>query len=482
MLKFLAWIIAAVVAVIVVTAALGCNRSEPGSTPEEAPQPLIVSDQPAEPAGATAPAGTATEAPETSGSAAIAIAEARAVSPPPSSTVAPGAETETPVPADTPAAADTPVPAATQTPPPESRGLISLYPDGETLIQLIDPLDEPEFYCVDIPGFGATLGTDQPLQAHTCKPGASDELFQVKRPVEGQLVMPSHGLCMEAEGNLVYSRRCTDTPGQLFTLGADGTVRAGKGQLCLSVDPGEGQETGGPSHLRRNLLLMDCTVAQRHLSRWILPGENPTAERAAATRLIYDALDSALRGDPWALAKLGDSGDPTYIPVLVELMRFPWWQIDRDVELALYDALDTIAGQNLSIVDVEPGTEVDEWARWVVWIGKHPEVWPPPGFAGWKGRLFGDFVDPAMGAFLYDGMRANIRVEEIVWGGVRKDGIPDLTDAPIISGADADYLDPQDRVFGVSFNGEHRAYPHRIVNAHEMANDVVGGVPFALAY
>ena len=39
-----------------------------------------------------------------------------------------------------------------------------------------------------------------------------------------------------------------------------------------------------------------------------------------------------------------------------------------------------------------------------------------------------------------------------------------------------------DRVFGVSFNGEHRAYPLRILNAHEMANDVVGGVPFALAY
>ena len=37
------------------------------------------------------------------------------------------------------------------------------------------------------------------------------------------------------------------------------------------------------------------------------------------------------------------------------------------------------------------------------------------------------------------------------------------------------------RVFGVFINGEHRAYPHRILNAHEMANDVVGGVPFALA-
>jgi hypothetical protein len=31
-------------------------------------------------------------------------------------------------------------------------------------------------------------------------------------------------------------------------------------------------------------------------------------------------------------------------------------------------------------------------------------------------------------------------------------------------------------------NEEHRAYPLRILNPHEMANDVLGGVPFALAY
>ena len=40
----------------------------------------------------------------------------------------------------------------------------------------------------------------------------------------------------------------------------------------------------------------------------------------------------------------------------------------------------------------------------------------------------------------------------------------------------------QRQVFGVSINGEHRAYPLRILNAPEMANDVVGGVSFALAY
>ena len=69
-----------------------------------------------------------------------------------------------------------------------------------------------------------------------------------------------------------------------------------------------------------------------------------------------------------------------------------------------------------------------------------------------------------------------------MWGGVAKDGIPDLINPPSISALDARYLKPTDRVFGVSINGEDRAYPLRILNPHEMANDVLGGVPFALAY
>ena len=37
-------------------------------------------------------------------------------------------------------------------------------------------------------------------------------------------------------------------------------------------------------------------------------------------------------------------------------------------------------------------------------------------------------------------------------------------------------------VFGVAINGDYRAYPLRILDWHEMANDVVGGEPVALAY
>jgi hypothetical protein len=49
-----------------------------------------------------------------------------------------------------------------------------------------------------------------------------------------------------------------------------------------------------------------------------------------------------------------------------------------------------------------------------------------------------------------------------------------MINPPVVTPPDAGYLFDEDPVFGVSFNGEHRAYPLRILNAHEMANDGVG--------
>ena len=91
-------------------------------------------------------------------------------------------------------------------------------------------------------------------------------------------------------------------------------------------------------------------------------------------------------------------------------------------------------------------------------------------------------IDPGSGGFLFDGVKTDIRLEEIVWGGVNKDGIPDLQNPPAIAASKADYLESDDRVFGITIYGESKVYPLRILNLHEMANDVVGGVAFALAY
>jgi len=91
-------------------------------------------------------------------------------------------------------------------------------------------------------------------------------------------------------------------------------------------------------------------------------------------------------------------------------------------------------------------------------------------------------VNPEQNEFINIRLDSRIRLEEIVWGGVPKNEILDLTNPRVKTPQEGSYLFDEDRVFGVSFNGEHRAYLLRILNAHEMANDVVGGVPFASAY
>ena len=193
------------------------------------------------------------------------------------------------------------------------------------------------------------------------------------------------------------------------------------------------------------------------------------------TELMYATLDTSLLE---VGRKMAYSHNDAFIPVIMEFMRF---QTDEESLLTLASFIvrirDKIPEGDFSVVP--PGQQ--NWSWWVEWMADNPQVKGPEGYDGWKGRLFG-FIDGPMGEFMYDGVPTNIRLEEIVWGGVRRDGIPDLQFPPVLAPEDARYLDPDDRVFGVSINGEHRAYPLRVLNPHEMANDTLGGVQFALAY
>lgn len=147
----------------------------------------------------------------------------------------------------------------------------------ETLIQLIDPLDEPEFYCVDVPGFRDSLDLEGALTVHTCKPNSEDELF-VFESEAGQLRMEAYGLCVEAAGATpgvsLFLRDCDpERPLQQFTFAND-QVQLGE-TLCLAVSATDGEPTGGPSHLRRDLTLQSCAEAESSLLQWKMPGPEP---------------------------------------------------------------------------------------------------------------------------------------------------------------------------------------------------------------
>ncbi|MEM7189323.1 MAG: DUF3179 domain-containing protein [Pseudomonadota bacterium] len=123
------------------------------------------------------------------------------------------------------------------------------------------------------------------------------------------------------------------------------------------------------------------------------------------------------------------------------------------------------------------------WFDWMLWQEQHPEVTPHPDYIGMKRKLYLR-IDPNFDVYLTSDRIAamSIRFEEMTWGGARKDAIPSLDNPPMIPAAEADYLVGSDFVFGVAINGDIRAYPLRILGWHEMFNDVVGGVPVALAY
>ena len=84
-------------------------------------------------------------------------------------------------------------------------------------------------------------------------------------------------------------------------------------------------------------------------------------------------------------------------------------------------------------------------------------------------------MDPGFVDYFYGNPAANIRLDEIRWGGVRRDGIPPLDHPKMIAAAEADYLDDGNIVFGVALDGDVRAYPKRILAWHEMFKDSIAG-------
>lgn len=122
----------------------------------------------------------------------------------------------------------------------------------------------------------------------------------------------------------------------------------------------------------------------------------------------------------------------------------------------------------------------NDLAAWQRWIWTLPYD-PHPEYAQFKGLIY-RLIDPAFESFFPTGVRSLIRLDEIDWGGVVVNGIPPLDYPRHIPAAQASYLRDSNIVFGISLNGESRAYPKRILAWHEMARDRVGGVELTVVY
>ncbi len=76
----------------------------------------------------------------------------------------------------------------------------------------------------------------------------------------------------------------------------------------------------------------------------------------------------------------------------------------------------------------------------------------------------------------------DIPVNEVFDGGPGKDGIPALTMPLFIPASQASYLTDDDLVLGYKDGTDIRAYPHPILDWHEIANDKVDDFAFAVHY
>lgn len=186
------------------------------------------------------------------------------------------------------------------------------------------------------------------------------------------------------------------------------------------------------------------------------------------TNIIWDAVGGSSNMRHTALDKIIQCDEKSAIGPLIVGLR----HIVSDEELLA--ALSTLAG--------EP---IGDWHNAMLWQEAHPDVKSHPVIQLLKLQVF-ERIDPRFMQFL-GGEKSSpenmkIRFEEITWGGVVVDGIPSLDNPNMIEAEKADYLDDDSLVFGVSINGDARAYPLRIMGWHEMFNDTIGGVPVALAY
>ncbi|MEM9383267.1 MAG: DUF3179 domain-containing protein [Planctomycetota bacterium] len=173
-----------------------------------------------------------------------------------------------------------------------------------------------------------------------------------------------------------------------------------------------------------------------------------------------------------AFDAVGGSGDPAFTAPLLDLLALAttaeeWYRV--------VDALGALHGEDVR------GTE-RPWRTWSIRRAEDPGREVPDGYAEFKARLFASALDPAFARFLGAERVARVPLDEVVWGGVRVDGIPALDDPEAVPAADATFLTDDDPVFGMALGGEARAYPTRVLDWHEMVNDVLGGVPFSLTW
>ena len=183
-------------------------------------------------------------------------------------------------------------------------------------------------------------------------------------------------------------------------------------------------------------------------------------DTALPLAVFYDLAGDDETKAQAALERLAAHWDNAYAAPLLDLLPFlPSGRTQRGVVAQLEKASMRVYRENLN-----------GWYEWL-WSfdpGVHPD------YAEFKAALYSQ-LDPRFREYFENDPKTIIRLDEIRWGGVRRDGIPPLRRPKMIGAREATYLNDDNVVFGVDIDGDVRAYPKRILAWHEMVTDTIAG-------
>jgi hypothetical protein len=202
-------------------------------------------------------------------------------------------------------------------------------------------------------------------------------------------------------------------------------------------------------------------------------------QNAVRTAFVVSMEQSTwTRDQTLALGEIGASKDPRLVWLIADLMRFA---SGNSLNQELTAAASQLLGKDLSTRNPW-GIVTDHLIAWDI-----PE---PPNYLEAKRAIFTNIV-PGWARIFVEG---DIDWRLVSWGGVLIDDRPfDTTDEPcncipaadnpeVSSAEDATWLADDAIIFGVSVNGESRAYPRRIMEVREMVNDTLGGRDLGIPY
>ncbi|MDG2450867.1 MAG: DUF3179 domain-containing (seleno)protein [Saprospiraceae bacterium] len=174
--------------------------------------------------------------------------------------------------------------------------------------------------------------------------------------------------------------------------------------------------------------------------------------------LLISLLHNEDRGiKEQTLQMLSENWENGFNSSLIEILRF-------SQEEWLDEAINILLTQKNGAVN---DGSFYSWLEWL-WSQEMPSE---DYYFELKGEIY-KHIDPKFESYFKTRKaQAQIRLDEVVWGGVEQDGIPPLRDPEMISADEAHFLDDDNVVFGFYINGVARAYPKRILAWHEFFVD-----------